>query len=82
MTKKISTETPSTTTEPVDTNIINPGRRNFLTAGAVGIAAASALPTLGFSAEEEFQAATEDGVKMDPAIGGPFNLSARLHERY
>ena len=73
MTKKISTETPSTTTEPVDTNIINPGRRNFLTAGAVGIAAASALPTLGFSAEEEFQAATEDGVKMDPAIGGPFN---------
>jgi len=56
-------------------DIKNPARRTFLTAGAVGIAAASALPRLGFSAEERIEMEDEDGrtLKSRPNPNAPYD---------
>jgi len=48
--------------------IENKSRRNFLTTGAAGIAAASAFPTMGFSAEERVKISKKKSSK-----GAPFD---------
>ncbi len=67
---------PNTTdaTEVEATTVKDKSRRRFLTAGAAGIAAASAMPSLGFSAEERIQlAAADTGKKKRRKTNAPFD---------
>ena len=66
---------PSLDQEASAKEIKNPARRNFLTAGAVGIAAASALPSLGYGKENPgyLYSPEADVPVKNPKSGAPFD---------